>query len=244
MIEQLGRRLRQFAPAAAATVIALGLAACQTGGANKPVASATGSAIGPDGAAVQTSAAPSSSSRAVASRSAAPRALAFESIDGPPEPVFDKLVSSLSAEAGAQRIPVASRDSNAPYRVRGYLLAVVENGKGSVDWAWDVYDQDRERVLRVSGVEQTGSGGDVWANVDQAMLDRIASQSLAEINTRLAQNPTAPRKPASAPAEAAEPAAADPYEPVRTDDGPPIADAGGEAPAPEPSSTLALTASH
>ncbi|GAB4066100.1 hypothetical protein KHC28_23050 [Ancylobacter sonchi] len=241
MIEQLGRRLRQFAPAAAATVVALGLAACQTGGANKPVASATG----PDGASVQTSAAPSSSSRAVASRSAAPRALAFESIDGPPEPVFDKLVSSLSAEAGAQRIPVASRDSNAPYRVRGYLLAVVENGKGSVDWAWDVYDQDRERVLRVSGVEQTGSGGDVWANVDQAMLDRIASQSLSEITSRLAQNPTAPRKPVSAPAETAEPAAAeDPYEPVRTDDGPPIADAGGEAPAPEPSSTLALTASH
>ncbi|MBS7545786.1 hypothetical protein [Ancylobacter oerskovii] len=238
MMEQLDRRLRRFAPAAAATVIALGLAACQTGGANKPVASAAGSAV-------QASSSPSSSSRTLASRSAAPRALAFESIDGPPEPVFDKLVTSLSAEAGTQRIPVASRDSNAPYRVRGYLVAVVENGKGSVDWAWDVYDQDRERVLRVSGAEPAGTGADVWANVDQAMLDRIAAQSLTEISTRLAQNPTAPRKPASTDDPAPEPAVAeDPYEPVRTDDGPPVADAGGEAPVDGTTSTLALTASH
>lgn len=233
MIQQLGRRFCQLVPAAAVTVVALGLAACQTGGAGKPVASATS----PETSSTQPA-------RAVASRTAGATALAFESIDGPPEPVFDQLVSSLSAEAGARRIPVASRDSNAPYRVRGYLLAVVENGKGSVDWAWDVYDKDRERVLRVSGAEPAGAGGDVWANVDQAMLDRIAAQSLAEISSRLAENPTAPRKPVSEPAAAAEPAATeDPYEPVRTDDGPPVAAAGDEVPAPESASTLALTAS-
>lgn len=203
-------KFRRIGSAMAVLSVALGLAACQTDG-NKPVASA---AIAP---------APGGQASA--------QALAFESIDGPPQPVFNKLVGSLSSEAGAQRIPVASRQSDAPYRVRGYLAAVVEDGKGSIDWAWDVYDGDRDRVLRVSGVEPVGSGDDVWNNVDQATLDRIAAQSLQEISTRLAQLPadaTSPThgKPAAAPASVEEPLEEPAGAPaIRTDDGPPIASA-------------------
>lgn len=198
-------RLRRLGPAAAALFAAFALAACQTGDGSKPVAGIS-----------------SSSSKSIA----------FESIDGPPEPVFNKLVASLTSEADAQQVHIVSRDSDAAYRVRGYLAASVEGGKGSVDWAWEVFDKDRERVLRVAGVEQVGKGSDVWGGLDDAMVDRIASQSLSEITTRLAAAPAVKPRPTKAlPAEPAEVPA------VRTDDGPPVASA--ENPAEDPADSSA-----
>ncbi len=186
-------RLRRLGPAAAALLAAFALAACQTGDGSKPVAGISSSGS---------------------------KSIAFESIDGPPEPVFNKLVASLTSEADAQQVQVVSRDSDAAYRVRGYLAASVEGGKGSVDWAWEVFDKDRERVLRVAGVEQVGKGADVWGRLDDAMVERIASQSLSEITTRLAAAPAVKPRPAKILPEAAEPVPA-----VRTDDGPPVASA-------------------
>ena len=206
-------RLRRLGPAVAALLAAFALTACQTGDGSKPVAGIS---------------------------SSGPKSIAFESIDGPPQPVFDKLVASLSTEANAQQVQVVSRESDAAYRVRGYLAASVEGGKGSVDWAWEVFDKDRERVLRVAGVEQVGKGKDVWDQLDDAMVNRIAAQSLDEITTRLASASSAPRpRPAkmtpAAPLEA--PA-------VRTDDGPPVASAD-DIPADAVVPSTALTfASH
>lgn len=209
-------RLRQRAPrplALAAVVFgSLALAACQTGGGNSPTASA-------------------------ALSSGAPRAIAFESIDGPPEPVFNKLVANLSTAADARQIRVVSRNGEAAYRVRGYLAASVEGDKGSVDWVWDVFDKDRERVLRVAGVEAVGKGKDVWNQVDDATLQRIATQSLDEIGSRLAGNPSAPVRSAPAAAPATEEAPD-----IRADDGPQVA---STAPAPadaDPDETLPAAA--
>lgn len=195
-------RLRRLGPAAAALLAAFALTACQTGDGSKPVAGISSSGS---------------------------KSIAFESIDGPPQPVFDKLVASLTTEANAQQVQVVSRESDAAYRVRGYLAASIEGGKGSVDWAWEVFDKDRERVMRVAGVEQVGKGKDVWGGLDDAMVSRIASQSLTEITTRLAAASSAPRaRPAKvAPTEPLEAPA------VRTDDGPPIASA--DEPADQPS---------
>lgn len=198
-------RLRRLGPAAAALLAAFALTACQTGDGSKPVAGISSSGS---------------------------KSIAFESIDGPPQPVFDKLVASLTTEANAQQVQVVSRDSDAAYRVRGYLAASVEGGKGSVDWAWEVFDKDRERVLRVAGVEQVGKGSDVWGGLDDAMVNRIAAQSLDEITTRLAAAPATKPRPAKTLPEAAEPAPA-----VRTDDGPPVASAEDPADDPADSAT-------
>ena len=196
-------RLRRLGPAAAALLAAFALTACQTGDGSKPVAGISSSGS---------------------------KSIAFESIDGPPQPVFNKLVASLTSEADAQQIKVVSRDSEAAYRVRGYLAASVQGGKGSVDWAWEVFDKDRERVLRVAGVEQVGKGKDVWGGLDDAMVDRIASQSLTEITTRLAEASTTPRtRPAKVTPASAEPTEAPA---VRTDDGPPVASAQDPADGP------------
>src|SRR5581483_6887976 len=81
---------------------------------------------------------------------AAPRgSIAFESIDGPPSGVFQKLVQSLDAEAQTRNVAIASRESPAAYRVRGYLAAHVVRGKTSIAWVWDVYDAQQQRALRV-----------------------------------------------------------------------------------------------
>ncbi|MBS9478584.1 hypothetical protein [Ancylobacter radicis] len=204
MLDRLRRQIGRRLPTTAALLVALALGACQTGNGNKPVAATSLSGT---------------------------KSIAFESIDGPPQPVFDKLVASLSSEASTRQIPVVSRETPAAYRVRGYLAAAVTNGKGEVDWAWDVFDADQARVLRVAGTEKIGEGKDVWNRIDDATLTRIAAQSLDEISTRLAKG--VPPSPA-APAAAEEPATGEPGAPpaVREDDGPVVAEGTADEPGP------------
>src|SRR4051812_9067054 len=52
--------------------------------------------------------------------------IAFESIDGAPRPVFQKLVENLASEAVAHQVMVISREGPASYRVRGYMAAHLE----------------------------------------------------------------------------------------------------------------------
>ena len=191
-LRPLGRRLTTTAVLFAA----LALGACQTnGGGNKPVAAT--------------------------SISSGSKTIAFESIDGPPEPVFNRLVADISDQAKARQIPIVSRGGQAAYRVRGYLAATVANGKGEVDWVWDVFDADSDRVLRVAGREKLGPGKDVWNNLDDATVQRIAAQSLDEFSTRLAGG--TPSAATDAPA-AAQPDPAD-APPVAPGDGPVVASA-------------------
>lgn len=109
------------------------------------------------------------------------RTLAFESIDGPPQQTFDKLVNGLSTQAQAQRMAVVSRNQTSAYRVKGYLAMHVDRGKASVAYAWDVYDADKTRVMRIAGEEQAGSikGKPGWAAVDDQVVARIAEKSMA-----------------------------------------------------------------
>jgi hypothetical protein len=123
--------------------------------------------------------------------------LAFDSIDGPPPVVFDRLVQSLNAEAQSRNMPVVSRQSSAYYRVRGYLSAQVRRGQTVIAWVWDVYDVNQERAARVSGEEPAGkAGGDAWANADEAIVRRIAQASMSGIsgvmNTAPARQPPGP----------------------------------------------------
>jgi hypothetical protein len=123
--------------------------------------------------------------------------VAFESIDGPPPTVFRKLVDALNEQATARRIKVVPRAEPATYRVRGYVSALVEGGKTSFGWVWDVYDADRHRTLRISGREPgAGRHRDAWSAADAAVLRRIAGDGMARIAAFLeAPEPTAAAKP-------------------------------------------------
>jgi hypothetical protein len=106
--------------------------------------------------------------------------IAFESIDGPPPQVFDRMVGVLDSESKLRSLSIVSREGAAAYRVRGYLSANVVRGKTMIAWVWDVYDRDQQRALRLSGEEATGKGGrDAWAAADDLVLRKIAQAGLS-----------------------------------------------------------------
>src|SRR5882672_299435 len=79
--------------------------------------------------------------------------VAFESIDGPPPQIFDRMVSVLDSESKLRNLSIVSREGTSSYRVRSYLSAQVVRGKTMIAWVWDVYDNNQQRALRLSGEE-------------------------------------------------------------------------------------------
>jgi hypothetical protein len=154
-------------------------------------------------------------SLAMASGGGAPT-VAFESIDGPPPQVFDRMVSVLDSESKLRSLQIVSREGLAFYRVRSYLSAQVNHGRTTIAWVWDVYDRDQQRALRLSGEEPAGKAGrDPWAAADDMVLRRIAQAGLSGLSgmingTGPADVPLTPapgkRGPAVASAEVPSPA--------------------------------------
>jgi hypothetical protein len=124
--------------------------------------------------------------------------VAFESIDGPPPQVFDRMVNLLDSESKLRNVAIVSRDGSAAYRVRSYLAAQVSRGRTTIAWVWDVYDRDQQRALRLSGEEPAGKAGrDAWAAADDVVLRRIAQAGLTGLNGMI--NGTAPSDAPAAP---------------------------------------------
>jgi hypothetical protein len=140
--------------------------------------------------------------------------VAFESVDGPPPQVFERMVSLLDSEARLRNISVVSRQEPAAFRVRSYLAAEIRGGKTTIAWVWDVYDRDQQRALRLGGEEATGKASrDAWASADDLVLRRIAQAGLTGLSGMI--NGTAPSEVVpDAPAA-----------PAPRGDGPPIASA-------------------
>ena len=114
--------------------------------------------------------------------------IAFESVDGPPRPVFDRLVAALSAEAERRDLPVVTHTGPSAYRVRAYLATFIEKKKkrATLTWAWEVFDTRENRAFRLTGEEPLGAPQrDVWAQVDDALLLRIAARGFDELSARL-----------------------------------------------------------
>ena len=121
-----------------------------------------------------------SNSFAMASNASGPT-VAFESIDGPPPQVFDRMVGILDSESKLRSLSIVSREGTAAYRVRSYLAAEVSHGRTTIAWVWDVYDQNQQRALRLSGEEQAGKAGrDAWSSADDLVLRKIAQAARAK----------------------------------------------------------------
>jgi hypothetical protein len=122
----------------------------------------------------------------------------FESIDGPPPQVFDRMVNLLDSESKLRNVAVVSRDGSASYRIRSYLAAQVSRGRATIAWVWDVYDRDQQRALRLSGEEPAGKAGrDAWGAADDVVLRRIAQAGLSGLSGMI--NGTAPEAPVAPP---------------------------------------------
>jgi hypothetical protein len=124
--------------------------------------------------------------------------IAFESIDGPPPQVFDRMVNLLDSESKLRNVAIVSREGSAAYRIRSYLAAQVSRGRTTIAWVWDVYDRDQQRAIRLSGEEPAGKAGrDAWAAADDVVLRRIAQAGLTGLSGMI--NGTAPDAPVGPP---------------------------------------------
>src|SRR5258708_4912321 len=122
--------------------------------------------------------------------------VAFESIDGPPPQVFDRMVGVLDSESKLRNLSIVSREGGASYRVRSYLSAQVVRGKTVIAWVWDVYDNNQQRALRLSGEEPAGkSGRDAWAAADDLVLRKIAQAGLSGLSGMINGAPDAAPAP-------------------------------------------------
>ena len=134
-------------------------------------------------------------SYAMAAQSAGSGAtVAFESIDGPPPQVFDRMVGVLDSESKLRSLSIVSREGTAVYRVRSYLSAQVVRGKTVIAWVWDVYDANQQRALRLSGEEPTAvkGGRDPWQAADDLVLRKIAQAGFSGLSNMINGTPDAP----------------------------------------------------
>jgi hypothetical protein len=120
--------------------------------------------------------------------------VAFESIDGPPPQVFDRMVGVLDSESKLRSLSIVSREGAAAYRIRSYLSAQVVRGKTMIAWVWDVYDANQQRALRLSGQEPAGKAGrDPWTAADDLVLRKIAQAGFSGLSSMI--NGAAPDAP-------------------------------------------------
>jgi hypothetical protein len=135
-----------------------------------------------------------SNSYAMAPSGGSGATVAFESIDGPPPQVFDRMVGVLDSESKLRSLSVVSRDGTASYRVRSYLSAQVVRGKTVIAWVWDVYDANQQRALRLSGEELTGAKGgrDPWSAADDLVLRKIAQAGFSGLSNMINGTPDTP----------------------------------------------------
>ncbi|KJC45509.1 hypothetical protein [Bradyrhizobium sp. LTSP857] len=140
-----------------------------------------------------------SNSYAMAPAAGSGATVAFESIDGPPPQVFDRMVGVLDSESKLRSLSVVSREGTAAYRVRSYLSAQVVRGKTVIAWVWDVYDSNQQRALRLTGEEPTSAKGgrDPWAAADDLVLRRIAQAGFSGLSNMI--NGTPADAPGSVP---------------------------------------------
>jgi len=120
------------------------------------------------------------------------RTVAFESIDGPPETLFHKLVTQLAKEANARQVAIVSRESPAQYRIRGYVAAHVQGKRTTITWVWDIYDADRERAMRLTGEAPGASPQRAWAAADDGVVTRMARDGMSRLAAFLASPGPAP----------------------------------------------------
>lgn len=117
--------------------------------------------------------------------------LAIVSVDGAPAERAQHFTESLSQAAAARQI-VSADAGKARFLARGYLTASPVEGGTEIDFVWDIFTPDKQRVQRISdALAVKGTAEDPWANVNDAALDSIAARCADELAAYLSNTPEA-----------------------------------------------------
>ena len=113
---------------------------------------------------------------------------------------------SRQLDGAAQSRDLALVDSaKARYLVRGYLSASPTEDGAEIEYVWDVFAADKQRVQRLNDVIAVkGAGDDPWALAGEAVLPSVAARSADDLAAFLSNTPeAAPAAAAAPPAETA-----------------------------------------
>jgi hypothetical protein len=125
--------------------------------------------------------------------------LAVVSVEGAPPAIAADFSRRLDGAARARQLAVVDA-GKARYLVRGYLSASPTEDGAEIEYVWDVFTADKQRVQRLNDVvEVKGAGGDPWALAGEAVLTSVAAKSADDLAAFLSNTPEA--APAAAAAE-------------------------------------------
>lgn len=129
--------------------------------------------------------------------------VAFAPVIGAPAKVSAKFNELLAASAGQKNMPVVA-PKDAEYTVRGYLVAASDPKGTKLSYMWDVSDRANKRK-RMQGEEliEGKKGGDPWALVDEAAMQRVAAKAVDEIAAYIPKGAPVSPDAAAAPAPGA-----------------------------------------
>jgi hypothetical protein len=124
---------------------------------------------------------------------AAPRArapgvpVALVSLEGAPENVTSRLSVSIAKQATNRDILIVGIDGKPRYQIKGYVTLQAANDAGnSLVWTFDLFDAQRKRARRISGMEAVSARGEDWNAITDADLERVSFRALDEIAEFLA----------------------------------------------------------
>lgn len=106
----------------------------------------------------------------------------FTPVIGAPVNAVTPLSRQLAVEARNRGLQIlSSADSGGDHVLKGYFSADTFEGQTTVYYVWDILDLAGTRLLRIQGQETfPGGGGDPWASVPAATMERIATRSIGE----------------------------------------------------------------
>ncbi len=114
---------------------------------------------------------------------AAPQAIAFAPLSGPPAPVADRLAASFANASVERGITLAPyRRNRSAFVVKGFMSVVPGEDGTTALYVWDVLSPDLKRLHRITGqTTDPASAGDPWAALSQDSLDAIAGSTLDQL---------------------------------------------------------------
>jgi hypothetical protein len=162
--------------------VALGLAACETGG--------NALSGGQPASTLAQNAVPAPPPVPLAKVAVAP-------IIGAPDQVGRQLQQEISAALGLQKATVVAVGEKSDYTMRGYVVAAKDKANTKVSYIWDVTDAAGKRVNRITGEEVISGQApkEPWNAVTPAVTQAIAQKSATSFGAWL---PSAASQPAVA----------------------------------------------
>jgi hypothetical protein len=123
--------------------------------------------------------------------SIADASVAFVSVEGAPAAIAASFNQEMIRQAAARDIVVVDA-KKAHYLVRGYLSAYATADGAAVEYVWDIFAKDKQRMQRVNDVlEVKGQGDDPWTVAGPAALASVAAKSADDLAAYLSYTPEA-----------------------------------------------------